>query len=324
VGVRTFFVALLIAGCSTNAPPTRGHIVVAVTIDWEGVLLEPEAFAAVEQLRAQLREVPLTHFVSAAYFTKLHPDPTLRAALVKAVHSGDELAVHLHAWRSLAAAAGITPKTSPSFFSGTDALLDVDDNDVGFDTDPDVYSVPELRELLRTSRRLLEQTGIPVSKSFRAGGYLGTPKVLQAIADEGYLVDSSAIEFRKLDTGDPDDVLRERVAQIWPRIDRTTQPYTIAVTGHELLELPIAAVADYATALDVVHAFEMAHARLITAPSRDVFVVLGFHLETATDFVARISEAMAKVQANAELVRDVEFVTIERAATRARAGLSAR
>ena len=84
---------------------------------------------------------------------------------------GDELAMHLHAWKSLATAASIEPKLSPSFLTGTDKLLEFEDGDVGFDTDLDAYTGPELRALLRTSRKLLEQTKLPISKSFRAGGY---------------------------------------------------------------------------------------------------------------------------------------------------------
>ena len=74
---------------------------------------------------------------------------------------------------------------------------------------------PELRALLRTSRKLLEGTGVPVGKAFRAGGYLGTPKVLQAIREEGFDMDSSATDYRQLDER-KDEVLPRRIKQIWP------------------------------------------------------------------------------------------------------------
>lgn len=316
--------ALAIAGCSSSSsspPAATGRVVVALTIDWEGAYLPADGLDALGELRVKLAPAPLTHFVSAAYFTKREPDPAALEALTEAVQKGDELAVHLHAWKSLAAASGIAPKLSPSFITGTNQLQEFDDGDVGFDLDLDAYGVPELRALLRTSRRLLELTRIPVSRSFRAGGYLATPKVLQAIREEGFAVDSSATDHRQLDER-KHEVLPKRLAEIWPGVDPHAQPSLIA--GGALVELPIAAVTDYATAAEIVAIFDAAHARLRKEPARDVFVVLGFHLENAAEFSGRLVEALEKVRARPELAGELTFLTIAAAAERARSALAAK
>jgi hypothetical protein len=328
--------ALVVAGCSSSkeapakeapakeAPPAaagKGRVVVAITIDWEGAYLSTEGLEALDALRKGLGPVPLTHFVSAAYFTKAEPDSTAASTIQRAVVKGDELAVHLHAWRSLAKASGIEPKLAPSFLTGTDKLLEFEDGDVGFDTDLDVYGVPELRALLRTSRRLLEQTGVPISKTFRAGGYLGTPKVLQAIREEGYTVDSSATDHRQLDER-KDEVLPRRVREIWPKTETTSQPWLADARGGPLLEMPIAAFTDYATADEIVAIFEAAHARLAKEPGRDVFVVLGFHQETGGEFAGRLGEALGKVRARKELADELTFASVADAAERARRAIS--
>jgi hypothetical protein len=292
-----------------------------LTIDWEGAYLSPDGLDALDEFRRAFGPAPLTHFVSAAYLTKDRPDPTTVASITEAVRKGDELAVHLHAWRSLAKASGIEPKLSPSFLTGTDKLLEFEDGDVGFDTDLDAYGVPELRVLLRTSRRLLEQTHTPISKTFRAGGYLGTPKVLQAIREEGFTVDSSATDFRQLDER-KDEILPKRIQAIWPGVDPTTQPWLVRAPGGSVLEMPIAAFADYVTADEIVAVFEAAHARLQKDPGRDVFVVVGFHQETAHDFAGRLGEAMKKVRGRHELADGVVFTTVEDAAERARHAVS--
>jgi predicted deacetylase len=315
--IWAYVAALVVGGCSRASPPANGRIVVALTIDWEGAYLSLDGLDALDEFRSALGSAPLTHFVSAAYFTKDHPDPTAVASITQAVRKGDELAVHLHAWRSLAKASGIEPKLSPSFLTGTDKLLEFEDGDVGFDTDLDAYGVPDLRVLVRTSRRLLEQTHIAVSKTFRAGGYLGTPKVLQAIREEGFTVDSSATDFRQLDER-KDEVLPARIQAIWPRVDPTTQPWLVRAADGSLLEMPIAAFADYATTDEIVAVFEAAHARLTKDPSRDVFVVVGFHQETAHDFAGRLSAAMKQVRERRELAEGVMFTTVEDAAARAR------
>jgi hypothetical protein len=314
-------VAAAVAGlgaCSAK-PDAKGRLVVAVTVDWEGAELSPDGLDAIDELRKQLGAAPITHFVSAAYFTKDHADPHAATSLAESIHPGDELAIHLHAWRSLARASGVEPKLSPSFVTGTDKLFDFEDGDVGFDTDLDVYSVTELRALIRTSARLLAQTHVAVSKTFRAGGYLGTPKVLQAVREEGYLVDSSATDYRQIDEG-KDTVMLKRVQEVWPKTETTTQPYFVDGTApaRQLLEMPIAATADYVTAADVVITFEAAEARLQKAPTKDVFIVVGCNQETANDFAPRLGEAIAKLRATHPLADHLWFTTVEKAAALAR------
>ncbi|TMQ19473.1 MAG: hypothetical protein E6J91_06185 [Deltaproteobacteria bacterium] len=259
--------------------------------------------------------------MSAAYFTKEHPDPRAVSFVTEAVRPGDELAVHLHLWKSLARASGVEPKLSPSYVTGTDKLYEFPDGDRGFDTDPDVYSVAELRALIRASRTLLERTHIAVSRSFRAGGYLATPKVLQAIRQDGYLVDSSATDHRQLDPR-KDVFLTRRVQEVWPKVNTITQPFFADTQGQQVLEMPITATADYVTAADIASAFQAAGERLQKAPDRDVFVVLGCNQETAQDFAGRIAEAVEKLRGLAFADRLI-FTTVEKAGALARSAVPA-
>jgi hypothetical protein len=320
--ISVVFATIAIAGCSSSSPAAKGRVVVAVTVDWEGAYLSADALDALDALRGSLGTAPITHFVSAAYFTKTPPVTTAATTIERAVRKGDELALHLHAWRSLAVAGGLAPKLSPSYLTGTDKLLELEDGDIGYDLDLDAYSVPELRVLIRTSRLLLEPTHVAVSKSFRAGGYLGTPKVLQAIQEEGFTVDSSAMDARQLD--DPaDSNLQKRVKALWPRVEPATQPWRVQTPGGSLLELPIAGFADHATADQMVAVIEAARTRLQSDPAHDVFVVLAFDLETAHDFAGRIGAAIAKVSARRDLADSLLFATVANAAARARSAAPA-
>lgn len=312
------------AGCSRGSPASsKGHIVVALTIDWEGAYFSPEGLDALDEVRRRLGDAtPLTHFVSAAYFTKDAPNPRAIPILTEEIKQADELAVHLHGWRSLAKVSGLVPRLAPSFLTGTEKLLEFEDGDVGFDLDLDAYGVPELRAMVRTTRRLLEQTKLPVSRSFRAGGYLATPKVLQAIREEGFTVDSSATDYRQLDER-KDDVLPKRIGAIWPGIDTTAQPWLLDAGGGRLLELPVAAFADYAEAGEMIAIIEAAHKRMQQAPERDVFVVLGFHMETAQDYSSRLVEVVEKVRGRPELAGELVFTRVADAAERARRALGA-
>jgi predicted deacetylase len=304
---------LAAASCSGKSKP-KGRVVVAVTVDWEGAFFSPEGLDALDELRKQIGNAPITHFVSAAYFTKREPDPRAATVLAEAIHKGDELAIHLHAWKSLAEAAKVEPKLSPSFLTGTDKLLDFDDGDKGFDVDLDVYSEQELRALVHTSQQLLAQTKLPVSKSFRAGGYLGTPKVMQALRDEGFTVDSSATDYRQPDAQKFVN-LPKRIREVWPKIDSTTQPFVVDPAKGPLLEMPIAATGDYVDVAALAGVLDAAYARLQTDPDRDQFVVLGFNQETAAGFAPLLGQALAKLGPHKDALT---FTTIENAAELAR------
>lgn len=302
------------AACSKPAaPPHVGKIVVAITVDWEGAYLSPDGLDAIDDLRSVLGNPPITHFVSAAYFTKAKPDPQAGQTIAASLRPGDELALHLHAWKSIAVAAKLEPKLYPSFLTGNDQLLQFEDGDIGFDTDLDVYSAVELRALLRTSRQLLEAAKLTVSTSFRAGGYLATPKVLQALHDEGFAIDSSATDYRKL-VSDKEVFLSNRLKEVWPRIEATSQPYAIPVTGGTLVEAPIAAIADYTTPGDVVAVFDAAHRKLVADKTHDVVVVLAFHQETADEFARRLGEALTRVRSRADIAGELQFTTVSKLA----------
>jgi len=300
---------LLVAlGACASSPPDE-RVVVVLTVDWEGAYIADQGLGALADLRARVN-APVTHFVCPAYVTKREPDPDALTAVREAVRAGDELAVHLHAWTSLAQAAGIAPRTSPSFLTGTDDVISVED-DRGFDLDLDAYDVAGLRALVSTSRALLERTGLPVSRSFRAGGYLMTPKLQQAIHDEGFTADSSAIDHRQLDElGDA--LLPERLHQLWPAVTPVSQPWLLP---GGLVELPIAGVTDYATAAELAAPIDAACAKARAQPGRKQFVVLGFHLEDGEDFTSRLTEALQRQRACEGLV----FATVEHAAELARA-----
>ena len=305
IGYAAAAAAALLLGCSA---PTPGRVVVAVTVDWEGAYISDEGLDAIDKLRAT-PAIPLTHFVSAAYFTKAEPDPDIQTEMTGAIEPGDELAAHLHGWVSLATAAGIEPRLSPSFTTGTDELQKVGDGDTGFDLDLDAYSTADLRALVRTTRALLGKVG-PVSDAFRAGGYVAGPRLRRALADEGMTIDSSAIDPRELAS---DPVFAARVTEVWGATPKS-QPWIV----DDLVELPIAAVADRVTAADVTAVLSSAIDELAKHPDRDVFVILALHQETAADHAPAIRAGLDAARAKSS---SLVFVTVTQAAARARAQL---
>ena len=304
--------ALLAAGCSKSKeegpkpasdrgtpPPIPSsedaipHVV--VSIDWEGAFFRSEALDAMEKFREDHPGVPLTHLITAAYYTKPDADPVDATREIRlAVKKGDEVGLHVHAWKSLVEAAGVKPRLTPSFLSRENKLLEFED-DTGFDIDLSAYTVAELRAIFKKSRELFEAEKINVGTTFRAAGCLGTPNVLEAVRAEGYTIDSSATDPVWFD--EPEVLfMQERLRKLWPRVTKMTQPYWIDTPAGKILEVPDnGALADYTQPAEIVAHIEQAAASAKTT-GKPVIVVLGFHAETADEFAPRLVQALATLR----------------------------
>ncbi len=302
---------------------SRPAVRVAVSVDWEGRDLEEANLRAIERLREALPGVPLTHFLNAAYLTKPQAQAEEVAAKIRrALRPGDETGLHVHAWRSLVERSGVAYRRSPTFWNQPPRRVSTSlGPDEGHDVMLGAYSPMELRAIVGTSRRLLEEAAFPLSRSFRAGGWLAGPAVLEAIRAEGFHVDSSATDcaWHEELSGSP---LRDRMRELWPGVTEERQPFTIETSAGEVLEMPdTCALADYVTAEEMVAHVDRAVRRFRADPRRDVFVHVGFHLETADRYAERVTAAIQQLRA--EHGARVVFETLEASAARAREGFAA-
>lgn len=309
------------AGTTAEPPPGPGRVRVAVSVDWEGRELEDGNLRAMEAFRAALPDVPLTHFLNAAYFTKPGADPArVAASMRRPLRAGDETGVHVHGWRSLVQAAGVPFRDHPSFW-GDRYPLSPSDGDLGHEVEICAYEVPELRAILRQSRTLLTRAGFDVAPSFRAGGWMADARVLEAIRAEGFLIDSSATDPAWHDelAGVP---LRARIGEVWPGVTATSAPFVIPTPAGPVLEMPdTGALADYVTAAEMEGHLRTALDRLAHDPAHDVFVHIGFHQETAQRYSTRVAEAIRAVRGPGAPL--LVFETLGASAARARARLEA-
>lgn len=279
-----------------GAPPPRVRIVVSV--DWEGQDLADENLAAIETFRQALPDVPLTHFLNAAYFTKSGADARdVAARMRRALRPGDECGLHVHAWRSLVEAAGVRFRAGPRFWGPRYPPAE-SNGDRGHDVELSAYDVPEVAAILRKSREILAANGFPLSPAFRAGGWMGSPGVLQAARTENFLIDSSAT-----DTVWHDEIaglpLVDHIRSLWPKVTQETQPFLVETPAGAVLELPDScALADYVTAQEMQDHIARARARLAAPNAHDLFVHIGFHQETAGQYASRVIEAIRAIRAD--------------------------
>jgi len=112
---------------------------------------------------------------------------------------GDEIALHLHMWTDYVRAAGLVPKTVPSWAGRGD----------GYDVPITAYSEAEQKTLIDYGLTLMAAHGLPRPSSFRAGGDFADAATLRAVAAAGFNADCTA------------------VAKDYPPIGRIPYPWTL-------------------------------------------------------------------------------------------------
>ena len=304
-------VAISLAGCSIPTPPC---VRVAISVDWEGRDLSAINLRAFAAFRAAHPEVPLTHFLNAAYFTKRDADPDKISGQIRQVLNPiDELGLHIHPWQSLVEAAGVTFRSEPTIWGGNRPMRR-GKRDSGHEISVEAYETDEFQAIVRKSKEVLAANGLAVGASFRAGAWLAGPRVREAIRREGFLVDSSATDTRWHDEIAA-YALPAMMREIWPNITSDTQPFPIATPAGDLLEMPdTGALADYVTAQEMSDHVRDAVEKLDS--QHDRFVHLGFHQETAARYLPRVTAALRKIKS--EHPDRVIFETLEASARRAR------
>ncbi|MHC5037345.1 MAG: peptidylprolyl isomerase [Planctomycetota bacterium] len=289
-----------------------GKIRIAVSVDWEGASLREEDLRIFEVFHLLLPDVPLTHFLNPAYFTRKSADASPLAKVIRsAIRKEDEIGLHVHPYRSLTRKACVAFRDRPRFWGDQYDLLDYN-GDCGIEVELCAYLEPEIRAIVRVSREILEKEGFKLSRAFRAGGWMASRSVLTAVRAEGFFVDSSST-----DTSWHDEIkgypLHERIRELWPDVDRETQPYVIRTSAGPILEMPdTCALADYVTTEEMVKHVDRAIRRLQGSPERDIFCHIGFHQENAAKYGTRILLAIHEIKDKQD--SRIVFETLSRSA----------
>lgn len=288
--------AVLLSFLSASAL-AQGKVRIVVSVDWEGDDLLAQNLNAMKAFRSDYPAIPLQHFLNAAYYTKSGAVARNVTQKIQSVlRPGDEHGLHVHAWRTLVTAAGVRFRTSPSFVEGT-VDLNQCNPDCGNDVALVAYTEAELKKIFNFSVQTLVNQGFDRARSFRAGGWMANNRVLSALADSGFTLDSSATYAPYLEEAWSDYNLYSFVSQLWPDSMPTSQPYVYqAKSGATITELPNnGSLADYVTGADILKAFRSNAALLQTNPANDVYLSIGFHQETAADYLPALRSGIDQI-----------------------------
>lgn len=287
-------------------------IAVVVTVDWEGTDIREENLVAMEKFLARHPKVRLTHFLNASYYTKPNADSDdVTEAMRRVIGRDDEVGLHLHGWRRLFEAAGVRFRGGPMFWGGALTLADCA-ADCGHEVPITVYSQAELQRVIRLSIDILVANGFGRPTSFRAGGWLASAAVRAAIANEGFVSDHSAVPWPFLAQELAGTPLLSMVRALWKNTTPTSQPYSISAGRHTIVEIPDnGALADYVTSEEMLRVFDEAILAFQNEGAHvEQVVSIGFHQETAVDYLPRLEEAVLGIEQRiASSKVDVRYVT---------------
>lgn len=285
---------LLILFCWMTFPASAGNTIqVFVTVDWEGYSLEEDNIEAMQQFRKQFPHIPMLQLLNPNYFLQNHTDPQFITHTIKSTFlASDTQGLHVHAWKKLITHCGIDYQAMPSFSDHAETCSA--DADCGYTVSLELgYSQQDLTKLIACSNQVLVNNGFDKPKHFRAGGWQLGPKLMQALHDNDFIWDSSRIDGDLLTTRwhEKSGIVR-MVSQLHPNSTPLDQPYAVS---EQIMEYPNnAALTDYTNTKQIVSLFK----NLITANKH--VMVLGFHQETAVDFLPRLTHAIPKMEAIAK------------------------
>jgi len=273
----------------------KGKLQLVVTVDWEGRDLREDNLLAMQSLHARFPQVKIVHFLNAGYYTKQGASPAdVTTRINRAIQPGDEKALHIHGWKRLFEASGLTFRASPTFWgTSLDAHGRECVEDCGHEVPISLYTSEELRKVVKFSLDTLETNGFGRAKSFRCGGWMAKQNVRDAIAAEGLKYEHSAVPTVFLQPKLGATPVYSWLSELWQGTTNVSQPYTLATTTTTLTEVPDnGALADYVSTQQMMETFEANKTAFLKDRKKNVVVSVGFHEETAASYLPQLEAAL--------------------------------
>lgn len=242
----------------------RTHpLYVLVSTDWDFSDPGQAALDFHDQMHEEHPGVRITHFIGPYTFTD--PDVTdaredelvAWAARMRDDHD-DEIGLHIHPYCHFVEHAGLPCNTEESTVYATDTT--------GYTIGLWAYGDEDFRTLLEAADALFMERGLGKPVTFRAGGWTATIETLRALAATGYVADTSANNWARMEEwipgplDPPTSILYSWNMEHWAPIGDTSQPYypnETDVLSAESPTLSILEVPDNAIMVDYVTVEEM-------------------------------------------------------------------
>ncbi|MFN0251833.1 MAG: hypothetical protein ACKV2T_33460 [Kofleriaceae bacterium] len=195
---------------------------VLVTTDWDFADPGQQALIYHDHLHTNHPGMRITHFPGPYTFTDPSVTPARAGELVAWLNKqkteyNDEIGLHIHPYCNFVESAGLTCITDQSTVYTTDTS--------GYTIKLAAYGRENMRLLLEHAKTLFQQNGLPVPRTFRAGGWTASLETVAALDDAGFIADTSALNWKYIEGAWGDRELYRWNMENWAPINDTSQPY---------------------------------------------------------------------------------------------------
>jgi len=201
--------------------------------------------------------VVMTHFWAPYTYTDPQLAEPRRAELTAWIKKQrdiykDEIALHIHPYCHFVTGAGQTCITDQSTVYAEDLS--------GYTIKLSAYTRESMGALLQHAGTLFEQQGLGTPTTFRAGGWTADINTLLALADNGYVADTSALNWKHIEEWQGKELYTWNMTH-WGPIDDTSQPYypstTDPLTSQPGANMTMLEVPDNGVMIDYVSTAQM-------------------------------------------------------------------
>jgi subtilisin-like proprotein convertase family protein len=283
----------------------RSHPLYALmTTDWDSSDSRDSILRLHEKLHAKHPGLKITHFFGPYTFTDPGVSSVRRATLadwlirLRTTYQ-DEIGLHIHPFCNFVDTVPGVPcrfKPSDSYDKG---------DTTGYTVLSSAYSESEFLKLLRAADTLFTAHGLGKPTAFRAGSWAAGTDTLRALAEDGFVADSSANNWARIEESrhDGNGMLYLWNRQHWKPITDISQPYypnaqnpaTRGKPAIPVLEIPDnGSLVDYVTGDEMIEVFNVNWSgKPQLYPATFVF---GFHpVSYGRNFHRRIEKALAHI-----------------------------
>jgi hypothetical protein len=182
----------------------------------------------------------MIHFVSPAYLARVGGDRRSAEeqpnAILSAFEKDDIAGIFLNGWRSTVESAGVTFRTTPTFWGN---ILNPRQcpADCGREVAMTGYSPAELRKIIRKSRELFAKNGFGAATVMQVGGHAAGPEVLGAAAAEGITHDFSAVAAELISSRLFRFPLRQQLRDLWGGVGPLMSPFDLDTGSGKITQM---------------------------------------------------------------------------------------
>lgn len=228
-----------------------------MTTDWDFPEPGQVSLDYHDQLRTEHPELVYTHFIGPYTFTSPELTEARKAelaawAIERRDQHDDEIGLHIHPWCHFVEAAGLACNTTLSTVYQTDTT--------GYTIKLEAYGQEGFETLLDKADEIFIARGMGKPVTFRAGGWTAVIETLKALANKGYIADTSANNWARMEEWRNQGNLYTWNMENWSMIGDTSQPYYPNTTDKQSSApptVPILEVPDNAIMVDYVTVQEM-------------------------------------------------------------------